>query len=135
VGLIPQALDVIVDVVDALAQLRKVVDLAEMGTTIKTRGMPATSDNPSAHLQAGGTHAPRYCWGDNPLPIPPHLLTDGQLQALCLQPLLQALEVLMKVLLAPGGVGHKVPLQPQEDHGLLADTEEDVLLQRGGEVA
>lgn len=41
----------------------------------------------------------------------------------------------MKVLLAPGGVGHEVPLQPQEDHGFLTDTEEDALLRRGGEAA
>lgn len=59
-----------------------------------------------------------------------HLFADGELQVFHTQPPPQAVEVLVEVLFAPWRVGHKVALHPQEEHGLLANAEEDALLER-----
>lgn len=58
----------------------------------------------------------------------PHLLPDGQLQALCPDARPQALEVLTKVLLISGRVGHEVLTSTQEQHGLLPHAEDEALL-------
>lgn len=54
--LIPQPLDVVVDVVDPLAQLGKVVDLQETGIAVSTPGWPTTS-SPTAGRPKGAVSA------------------------------------------------------------------------------
>lgn len=114
--LVFEELDIIVDVENVFTELCKVVELRrKAGGRALTRQQTALSQKKKSFLTR--------CYVKFL-----HLFPDGELQALHQLLLLEAMKVLMKVFLPPGGIWHKVVVLVKENHRLLSYAEEYDLL-------